>query len=141
MLVIVLCRFSVSFVKLFVNLKLNFSLQDPSRKWWATASKYLAAFSANNYYYSKFGKTLTKVIASCFSRKIVVNFYPEIFLAQSNFPTSKTKASRMDCSRVCPPVATHLAKRLLSSVREQEVANSTIARNFALLRQRSPLPN
>lgn len=137
MLLVVLCSFSLSVVK--QNLK--FFSPSKYRKWWIAAPDCVTAFSANNYYCSKFGKTLTKVIASCFSRKIVVNFCPEIFLAQCEFVTSKTKASRMDCFRVYPPVTTNLAKRLDSSVWEQRVAFSTIAGNFLLRTLISLSPN
>lgn len=137
LLLTVLCRVSVPVVK--QNLK--FLSPSTYRKWWIATPEYVTAFSANNYYCSKFGKTLTTVIASCFSRKIVVNFCPEIFLAQCEFLASKTKASRMDCSKVYPPVTTSLVKELLRSTLEQRLTSSTIVGNFALLRQRSPLSN
>ncbi len=137
MLLVVLCSFSLSVVK--QNLK--FLSPSTYRKWWIATPDYVTAFSANNYYCSKFGKRLNKALASCLGAAIVVNFCQEIFLAQCNFLTSKIKVLRIGYFTVCPPLTTHLVKRLLSSVLEQRVASSTIARNFALLRQRSPLPN
>lgn len=145
MLVIVLCRVSVSVVKQ----KLKFFSQNPSKKWRANAPKYVTVLPASESCRSDFGKTLTKVmlqrsryeIASCFSRAIVVNFCQEIFLAQGNFVTSKTKALRMDCLKVCPLLTTYLVKELLKFTLEQWLASSTVADNFALRAEKSLLPN
>ena len=137
MLLVVLCSFSPSVVK--QNLK--FLFLSTYRKWWIATPEYVTAFLRSNYYDgSKFGRTLTKVIASCFSRKIVVNFCQEIFLTQSNFVTSKTKALRIDCFKVCLAITTSLIKGLPSSTLEQGLASSTIAGNFGLLAQRNFLP-
>jgi len=136
MLLVVLCSFSPSVVK--QNLK--FFSPSTYRKSWIATPVYVVAFSANKSCRSDFGKTLTKVIASCFSRAIVVNFCQEIFLAQWNFLTTKTKASRIGYFTVCPQPTPSLVKGLLRSTLEEQLASSTIAGNFALLTQRN-LPN
>lgn len=130
MLLVVLCSFSPSVVK--QNLK--FFSPSTYRKWWIATPEYITAFLRSNYYDgSKFGRRLTKIIASCFSRKIVVNFCQEISLTQSNFVISKTKALRMDCFKVCLALTTSLIKGLPSSTLEQWLGSSTIAGNFGLL--------
>lgn len=146
MLVIVLCRFSVSFVKQ------NLKVFSPStyRKWWIATLEYVAAFSASNFYCSNGGKTLTKAmpllaacllrLASCLEAAIVVNFCQEIFLAQREFVVSKTKASRIGYFTVCLPLTTSLVKGLFRSTLEQLLTSSTIAGNFALRTRRSLLP-
>ena len=147
MLLVVLCSFSASVVK--QNLK--FFSPSTYRNWWIATPDYVTAFSANNYYYSKLGKTLTKVLpgvagclkrsASCLRAAIVVNFCQEIFLAQCKFLTRKTKTSRTDCFKVCPPAISYPVEEILSSAWKQRVASSTLAFDFALLAQRSLLPN
>lgn len=115
MLLLVLCRVSLSVVKQ----KLNFFSPSTYKKCSITVPEYVSACLRSNYYYSNKGKTLTKVITSCFNRTIVVNFFQEIFLAQCEFSTSKTKASRMDYFKVCPPLTIRLVKKLLRSTWEQ----------------------
>ena len=100
MLLVVLCSFSASVVK--QNLK--FFSPSTYRKCSIPVPEYVAAFLASNYYYSNEGKALTKamlLLAACLKRSvsclraaIVVNFCQEIFLAQCEFLTSKTKTSR-----------------------------------------------
>ena len=107
----VLCSFSVS----VVNLKLN--NLNPFQKWWVSAYRYVAVFLASNYYCSKSGKALTKAMpfladclkrsASCLRAAIVVNFCQEIFLAQCEFLTRKTKTSRTDCCKSWSSATTH----------------------------------
>ncbi len=137
MLLVVLCSFSPSVVKQ------NLKVLSPSayRKGWIATPEYVAAFPANNYYGSNFGKTLTRVIVSCLEAAIVVNFCQEIFSSSYDFVTSRVKVSRMDCFKVCSSVTTQLIKGLASSILEQWLASSTIAGNFVLLAQRSLLPN
>jgi len=139
MFLVVLCSFSTSVVKQ------NLKLLSPStyRKWWITAPEYATAFPANKSCRSDFGKTLTKAITSCFGAAIVVTFCQEIFSAQCEFVTSKTKASRIGYFTICPQPTTSLVKGLLRSTlgQRQRLTSSTIAGNFALRMQRTPLSN
>ena len=144
MLLSVLCSFSVS----VVNLKLN--NLNPFQKWWVTASRYVAVFLASNYYCSKSGKALTKAMpfladclkrsASCLRAAIVVNFCQEIFLAQCEFLTSKTKTSTTDCFKNWSSATTHPVKKIFSSAWKQCLVNSALARDLALQAQRNLLP-
>ena len=140
----VLCSFSVS----VVNLKLN--NLNPFQKWWVTASRYVAVFLASNYYCSNSGKALTKampLLAACLKRSvsclraaIVVNFYQEIFLAQCELKTRKTKTSTTDCFKNWTPATTYPFEEILSSAWEQWLVNSTLARDLARQAQKSFLP-
>ncbi len=115
MLLVVLCSFSASVVK--QNLK--FFSPSTYRKCSIPVPEYVAAFLASNYYYSNFGKALIKAMpfladclkrsASCLQAAIVVNFCQEIFLAQCEFLTSKTKTSTTDCFKNWTPATTHPA--------------------------------
>jgi hypothetical protein len=144
MLLSVLYIFSVS----VVNLKLN--NLNPFQKWWVTASRYVAVFLASNYYCSNSGKALTKAMpflatflkksASCFRAAIVVNFCQEIFLAQCELKTRKTKTSRTDCFKSWSSATTHPFEEILSSAWEQWLVNSALARDLALKAQKSLLP-
>jgi hypothetical protein len=144
MLLSVLCSFSVS----VVNLKLN--NLNPFQKWWVTASRYVAVFLASNYYCSNSGKALTKamlLLAACLKRSvsclraaIVVNFCQEIFLAQCEFLTRKTKSSRIDCFKSWSSATTYPFEEILITAWKQWLVNSALARDLALQAQKSLLP-
>lgn len=146
MLLLVLCRVSVSVVK--QNLK--FFSPSTYKKWWIATPDYVTAFLASNYYCSKLGKTLTKVMpllaaclrksASCLRAVIVVNFCQEIFLAQCKFLTCKIKTSRTDYFKVCPPAISYPIEEIFSFTLGQPLASSTLATKGALLAQRTLLP-
>ncbi len=145
MLLVVLCRVSLSVVKQ------NLKVFSPStyRKWWIATPEYVTAFSASKSCRSDFGQIFTKAMlllssyanASCLEAAIVVNCCQEIFLAQCEFVASKTKALRIDCFTLCPSVAINLIKGLLRSTLGQRLTSSKLARNFALRKQRTPLSN
>ena len=144
MLLSVLCSFSVS----VVNLKLN--NLNPFQKWWVSAYRYVAVFLASNYYCSNSGKALTKamlLLAACLKRSvsclraaIVVNFCQEIFLAQCELKTRKTKTSRTDCCKSWTPAISYPVEEILSFTLEPPLASSTLATKGALLAQRNLLP-
>ncbi len=115
MLLVVLCSFSA----LVVKQNLKFFSRSTYRKWWIATPDYVTAFLASNYYYSNFGKALIKAMpfladclkrsASCLRAVMVVNFCQEIFLAQCEFLTSKTKTSTTDCYKNWSSATTHPA--------------------------------
>ncbi|MBW4637038.1 MAG: hypothetical protein KME05_02185 [Gloeocapsa sp. UFS-A4-WI-NPMV-4B04] len=112
--------------------------------------EYVAAFLASNYYYSNEGKALTKAIpllaaclkrsVSCLQAAIVVNFCQEIFLAQCELKTRKTKSSRTDCCKSWSSATTYPFEEILGSAWKQWLVNSALARDLALQAQKSLLP-
>ncbi len=146
MLLVVLCSFSASVVK--QNLK--FVSPSTYRKWWIATPAYVTTFLASNYYYSNEGKALIKAMpfladylkrsASCLRAAIVVNFCQEIFLAQCELKTRKTKTSTTDCFKNWTPATTYPFEEILSFTLKQPLLSSTLATKGALLAQRSLLP-
>lgn len=145
MLLLVLCRVSVSVVKQ----KLNFFSPSTYRKSWITVPEYVLACLRSDYYCSNLGKALTKAMlllaaclkrsASCLRAAIVVNFCQEIFLAQCEFLTSSTKTSRVCCKSWTPAIS-YPVEEIFSLTLGQPLASSTLATKVALLTQRIFLP-
>lgn len=132
MLLVVLCRVSVSVVKQ----KLNFFSPSTYRKCSIPVPECVSACLRSNYY-SNLGKRLTKAMpkkaacfrksAACLRAAIVVNFCQEIFLAQCEFLTSRTTTSTTDCFKNWTPATIYPALEPLSSTWKQWLASITLA--------------